>query len=71
MNSAGRRYLSVGEFAAEFGFHPMSVRRMIDHKKIPFIRIGRSIRVDRRLLDEEFERQRQGVPARTRARGAK
>ena len=49
-------------FTEEFSLHGQSVRRLIDHKKIPIVLIGRSIRIDRKLLEEQFEAQRQGAP---------
>jgi excisionase family DNA binding protein len=52
-----RRWLTVNETAEVLGLHPMSVRKMIARGTIPGVRIGRSIRVDLRALEANFEYQ--------------
>jgi excisionase family DNA binding protein len=56
-----RRWITVRETAELLSVHPMSVRKWIDAGKIKAIRLGRSIRVDLRVLEADLERQFQGT----------
>ncbi len=55
-----RRYITVNEAAVYLSKHPITIRRQIDKGEIPASKIGRSVRVDLRALNEMLERQRIG-----------
>ncbi|MFW6129444.1 MAG: helix-turn-helix domain-containing protein [Candidatus Aminicenantaceae bacterium] len=57
-----RRYITVQETAEYLSKHPVTIRRQIDRGEIPASKIGRSVRVDLKALDEMLERQRIGGP---------
>ena len=50
-----RRYFSCREIAEHFGVSEKTVRRLIDCGEISSTRIGRSVRVDLKLLIEKLE----------------
>ena len=50
-NSQGKRYLSIPEIAQETGCSVAFWRKAIFPRKIPFVKIGRSVRISR----EDFE----------------
>lgn len=50
-----RRFFSCRDVAEFLGFSEKTVRRMIDRKEIPSTRIGRSIRIDLRKLENILE----------------
>ena len=64
----GRRWISVIECARICGLHPMSVRKMIARGVIKAVRIGRSVRVDRKNLELDLERQISGQAPAMRAK---
>jgi len=53
-----RRFITVKEAAKYLALHPVTVRRLIDQAKIPASKIGRSVRVDKKILDEQLEKKR-------------
>lgn len=56
-----RRYISVRDCAIYLSQHEVTIRRKIDRGEIPASKIGRSVRVDLKALDEMLEKQRIGV----------
>ncbi len=56
MDFSGRRWITVAETAAYLFLHPVSVRRKIDRGEIVASRIGRTVRVDLKKLNEQMER---------------
>ena len=52
-----RRWISPRETAEYLDCHLQTVYAWIDSGKLPAVRIGRSVRVDLRALEAEFERQ--------------
>jgi len=54
-----RRFITVRKTAELLSVHSMSVRKWIDAGKIKAIRIGRSVRVDLRALEEQFNKQQE------------
>ena len=57
MDLEGRRFVSV-KFAARYlSVHEMTVRSWINEGRIPCARIGRSVRVDLKVLTQQLEAQ--------------
>ena len=50
-----RRWISVREASEYISIHPKSCYRLIDRGEIPATKIGGSIRVDKKKLDEQLE----------------
>lgn len=50
-----RRFYSCREIAVYLGLCEKSVRRLIDKNELPGIKIGGSLKVDRKRLDELLE----------------
>jgi excisionase family DNA binding protein len=57
------RWLTVKEAAAYLKIHLMTAYEWAGSGKLPSARVGRIVRIDRKALDAELERQSQGVPA--------
>jgi len=57
------RYITVKACAAYLSKHPVTIRRQIDKGEIPASKIGRSVRVDLKALDEMLEKKRIGSHA--------
>ena len=52
-----RRWLRVNEFAELIGCHPVTVRKLIRRRAVPFVkRSGIGIRVDFKKFEDEMER---------------
>lgn len=51
-----RRWISVRTASEYLGIHEVTIRRLIDHGKIPAMKIGRTIRVDLKKLNGQLER---------------
>jgi excisionase family DNA binding protein len=51
-----RRWLTVREAANYLGISEIAVRRRIGRGRIPIVRQGRSVLVDREALDRELDR---------------
>ena len=52
-----RRWLRVDEVAQALGCHPVTVRKLISRRAIPFVKKkGVGIRIDWRQLERELER---------------
>lgn len=52
-----RRWLRVDEVAQALGCHPVTVRKLISRRAIPFVkRKGVGIRIDWKRLEQELER---------------
>ncbi len=51
-----RRWVSVNTASKYLSIHPVTCRRLIDRGVIPATKIGGSIRVDKKRLDEKLER---------------
>ena len=49
------RWLTIDEAAAYTGFAKGTLYHMVSDRRIPFVKKGRSIRFDRRRLDEWME----------------
>lgn len=56
-----RRWITVKEASNYLSQHPVTIRRKIDRGEIPASKIGRSVRVDLKALDEMLEKQRIGA----------
>jgi excisionase family DNA binding protein len=56
------RWLTVKEAAAYLKIHLMTAYEWAGSGKLPSARVGRIVRIDRKALDAELERQSQGVP---------
>lgn len=55
--SLERRWLRVKEFAELVGCHPVTVRKLIRRRAVPFVkRKGIGVRVDFKKFEEEMER---------------
>jgi excisionase family DNA binding protein len=54
------RFISVKAAAQYLDVHFLTVYQMIARGQIPSIKIGRCVRVDKRRLDEDCERQMAG-----------
>ena len=52
------RYMNVQQCAAYISKSPKAVRHMVDKAHIPHIRLGRSLRFDRELMDRWMARHR-------------
>lgn len=52
-----RRWISVRTASEFLGIHEITCRRLIDRGKIPAAKIGRSIRIDLKKLNETLESQ--------------
>jgi len=52
-----RRWISVRTASEYLGIHEITVRRLIDRGEIPATKIGRSVRVDLKKLNETLESQ--------------
>ena len=53
-----RRWLRVAEVAERLGCHPVTVRKLISRRQIPFVkRPGVGVRVDWLTLEAELERE--------------
>ncbi len=59
---AERRWLTIPEAAAYLGLSEKAIRRRIERGTIAYSRLGSGIRVDRRALDSQLERQRRNGP---------
>jgi len=56
-----RRWISVKAVAEYLDIHPVTCRRLIDRGEIPATKVGRSVRVDLKRLEEILEeKQRHG-----------
>jgi len=55
-----KRWITPKEAAEYLSLHPISVYRLMAKGLIPSIKIGHSVRVDLKALDEIFERQIKG-----------
>ena len=56
-----RRWISVRETAERLSVHEMTVRDWVNRGLVPAIRLGRTIRVDLRVLEADLERQLVGT----------
>lgn len=56
-----RRWISPKECSLYLGIHLKSTYRLIDQGEIPASRIGRSVRVDLRRLEELLEKREVGL----------
>jgi excisionase family DNA binding protein len=63
-----RYWITVNETSEALGLHPMSIRKMIARGIIPAVRIGRSIRIDKRRLDEVLEGDLRAAPTAAQGR---
>ncbi len=50
-----RRWISVRTASEYLSIHEITCRRLIDRGKIPATKIGGSIRIDKKRLDEKLE----------------
>jgi len=55
-----RRWITPRETAEYLSLHPISVYRLMAKGIIPSVKIGRSVRIDLKALDEFLERQLKG-----------
>jgi len=56
-----RRWISIREASEYLSLHEITVRRLVDRGEIPASRIGHSVRVDLRRLQDFLERQEQEI----------
>jgi len=52
-----KRWISVGEAAVLLSMSTSGLRKLIDRDLIPVARLGRSVRVDLKALNEQLEGQ--------------
>jgi excisionase family DNA binding protein len=57
----GRLLLTIGEAAELLGLSESTVYRLARENKIPVVRIGASVRVNRRQLEEWIEKHTEGL----------
>ena len=50
-----RRWISPKECSLYLGLHVKSIYRLIDRGQLPAARVGRSVRIDLRKLNEQME----------------
>jgi len=55
-NTVTKRLLTVDEFAAALGLRPKSVRQRIWRRELPYVKVGRNVRLRAELVDELIER---------------
>ncbi len=56
-NGVEARYMTLREAAAYLSLTEKALRRRVERRQIPFTRIGRSVRFDRRALDRLMQRE--------------
>lgn len=59
--SISRRFLSVQEAAQYTGLSPHTLYAMVSQRRIPFVKLGRLVKFDARML-EEWIRQNTVMP---------
>lgn len=52
-----RRWVTISEVAEYLGIHPITARRLCDRGELPAARIGGSVRIDLKALEEKLARQ--------------
>jgi excisionase family DNA binding protein len=52
-----RRWLIVGQVAADLGAHKKTVYSWVGRGMLPAVRVGGSVRIDKKQLDEDLARQ--------------
>ena len=57
MNFSGRRFVSVNFVAEMFSLNHSTIRRKIDRGEIVACRIGKTLRIDLKRLEEQLENQ--------------
>jgi len=57
MNLSGRRFVTINFVATMLSMHHSTVRRKINLGQIPYIRIGRTLRIDLQKLEQQMENQ--------------
>ena len=60
MDFSGRRWVSVDTASKYLSIHPVTCRRLINRRVIPATRIGRSVRVDMKKLEQIMEEREVG-----------
>lgn len=50
-----QRFFSCRDVAVFLGLSEKTIRRKVDRGELPVVRIGRSVRVDKKRLDEQLE----------------
>jgi len=50
-----RRLLSIDETSEYLGLAPTTLYKMVHERQIPFVKIGRCLRFDSRLIDDWLE----------------
>jgi len=55
-----RRYLKISEVAQYLGLGKSTAYRLMYAGKLPSVKIGGAVRVDRKALDAELEKQKTG-----------
>jgi excisionase family DNA binding protein len=60
---AGKRWLTIDETAAYLGITAKAIRRRVDRGRLPIVRDGRRLYVDRTALDDAFAEKRSTLPA--------
>lgn len=50
-----KRWISIKEAAEYLSLHEITIRRLIDRRKIPASKVGRSVRVDLEKLNEQMQ----------------
>jgi len=51
-----KKWISVRETSRYLGIHPITVRRLVDRGQIKAVKIGGSIRIDLKRLDEQLQK---------------
>jgi len=50
-----RRLLSIDETSEYLGLAPTTLYKMVNRRQIPYVKVGRLLRFDRRLIDGWLE----------------
>lgn len=50
-----RRLLSIDETSEYLGLAPTTLYKMVGQRRIPFVKVGRLLRFDSRLIDDWLE----------------
>jgi excisionase family DNA binding protein len=52
-----RRLLTIDETAEYLGLAPTTLYKMVSQRRLPFVKVGRLLRFDSRLIDEWLQAQ--------------
>lgn len=58
--ATGRRYLKIDEVGDYLGCPNITAHKLLDAGKLPTVKVGAGILIDRRLLDLKLKNQKDG-----------